>query len=45
MTTPKESPASAGPAVERLIVAYDSPADRRLRRGGDEVLADVFPWP
>jgi hypothetical protein len=30
---------------ERLVVTYDSPADRRLRRGGDEVLADVLPWP
>ena len=29
----------------RLIVAYDSPAEGRLRRDGDEVLADIFPWP
>jgi hypothetical protein len=34
-----------GPGGARLIVTYDSPADRRLRRGGAEVLADVFPWP
>jgi hypothetical protein len=29
----------------RLIVAYDSPAEGRLQHGGDEVLADIFPWP
>jgi hypothetical protein len=35
----------SGPGGQRLIVAYDSPADRRLRRDGEEVLADVYPWP
>jgi hypothetical protein len=29
----------------KLVVAYDSPADARLRNGGDEVLVDAFPWP